>query len=162
MPEKLQSLVEMPPPEDLTGVRKFLGFVGYYLKFIPRYSDVVCPLTNLTRKDAPFQWTTPCQEAFEMLKGFLLEEPVLKYLKPEHPYILFTDASKYAWARVLTQSYLHKEGDKHQEVHHPVTYVSGLFRGPQVNWAALVKEAYAIYMSAQKLHYYIYNADTTV
>ena len=50
VPEKLHSLRDMPPPEDLTGVRRFLGFVGYYRKFIPRYSDIAIPLTNLTRK----------------------------------------------------------------------------------------------------------------
>ena len=97
----------MPPPEDVTGVRKFLGFVGYYRKFIPRYSDVARPLTNLTRRDTPFQWTTLCQEAFEMLKSFLLKEPVLKYPNPDQPYVLYTDASKYAWAGVLTQAHTH-------------------------------------------------------
>ena len=55
IPEKLEALVKMPPPRDITEVRKFLGFVGYYQKFIPRYSDVARPLTNLTRKDIPFQ-----------------------------------------------------------------------------------------------------------
>ena len=107
VPEKLEALVKMPPPEDVTGVRKFLGFVGYYCKFIPRYSDVVRPLTNLTRKDTPFRWTTLCQEVFEMLKGFLLEKPVLKYPNPDRPYVLYTDASKYAWAGVLMQAYTH-------------------------------------------------------
>ena len=48
VPEKLEALVKMPPPRDITEVRKFLGFVGYYRKFIPRYSDVAQPLTNLT------------------------------------------------------------------------------------------------------------------
>ena len=162
VPEKLEALVKMPPPEDVTGVRKFLGFVGYYHKFIPRYSDVARPLTNLTRKDTPFQWTTLCQEAFEMLKGFLLEEPVLKYPNPDQPYVLYTDASKYAWAGVLTQAHTHAVDGVEKEIHHPVTYVSGLFRGPQINWAALVKEAYAIYMAARKLHYYISNSDTTI
>ena len=97
----------MPSPEDVTGVRKFLGFMGYYHKFIPRYSDVARPLTNLTRRDTPFQWTTLCQEAFEMLKGFLLKEPVLKYPNPDQPYVLYTDASKYAWAGVLMQAHTH-------------------------------------------------------
>ena len=55
IPEKLQSLQEMPPPTDLTETRKFLGFVGYYRKFIPKYSDIARPLTNLTRKDIPFE-----------------------------------------------------------------------------------------------------------
>ena len=162
VPEKLEALVKMPPPEDVTGVRKFLGFVGYYRKFIPRYSDVARPLTNLTRKDTPFQWTTLCQESFEMLKGFLLEEPVLKYPNPDRPYVLYTDASKYTWAGVLTQAYRHTVDGVEKEIHHPITYVSGLFRGPQINWAALVKEAYAIYMAARKLHYYISNSDTTI
>ena len=162
MPEKLEALVKMPPPEDVTGVRKFLGFVGYNRKFIPRYSDVARPLTNLTRKDTPFQWTTLCQEAFEMLKSFLLKEPVLKYPNPDQPYVLYTDASKYAWAGVLTQAHTHVVDGVEKEIHHPVTYVSGLFRGPQINWAALVKEAYAIYMAARKLHYYISNSDTTI
>ena len=97
-----------------------------------------------------------------MLKGFLLEEPVLKYPKPNQPYVLYTDASKYAWAGVLTQPYKHTIEGVEKEIFHPVTYVSGLFRGPQINWAALVKEVYAIYMAARKLHYYISNADTTI
>ena len=162
VPEKLHSLQDMPPPEDLTGVRRFLGFVGYYRKFIPRYSDIARPLTNLTRKDIPFEWTDACQAAFQMLKEFLLKEPILKYPMPEQPYILYTDASKYAWAGVLIQSYQYKEDGKEYYIHHPITYISGLFRGPQVNWAALTKEAYAIYMSVRKLDYYLKEADTTI
>ena len=46
-------------------------------------------------------------------------------------------------------------GGKLVTVHHPVTYVSGHFRGSQWNWAALTKEAYAIYMSAKKLSFYL-------
>ena len=42
---------------------------------------------------------------------------------------------------------------------HPVAYVSGLFRGSQLNWAALTKEAYAIYMSVKKLSFYLTDAD---
>ena len=99
----------MPPPTDLTETRKFLGFVGYYRKFIPKYSDIARPLTNLTRKDIPFEWSKACQAAFEMLKEHLLKEPILKYPKPDQPYILYTDGSKYAWAGVLTQAYVYME-----------------------------------------------------
>ena len=62
--------------------------------------------------------------------------------------------SKYAYAGVLTQ---HNDG-----VDHPITYVSGLFRGSQLNWATLTKEAYAIYMSIKKLSFYIDTAKITV
>ena len=155
VPEKLESLQKMPPPTDLTETRKFLGFVGYYRKFIPKYSDIARPLTNLTRKDIPFEWSKAYRAAFEMLKEYLLKEPILKYPKPDQPYILYTDASKYAWAGVLTQAYVYKEEGKEFSIHHPITYVSGLFKGPQLNWAALTKEAYAIYMVARKLDYYL-------
>ena len=60
-----------------------------------------------------------------------------------------------AWAGVLTQEYHYEEDGKTKIVHHPITYISGLFRGPQINWAALTKEAYAIYMSVKKLVSYI-------
>ena len=162
IPEKLQSLQEMPPPTDLTETRKFLGFVGYYRKFIPKYSDIARPLTNLTRKDIPFEWTKACQAAFEMLKEYLLKEPILKYPKPDQPYILYTDASKYAWAGVLTQAYVYVEEGREFSIHHPITYVSGLFKGPQLNRAALTKEAYAIYIVARKLDYYLREAETTI
>ena len=51
---------------------------------------------------------------------------------------------------------------KELSIHHPITYVSGLFKGPQLNWAALTKEAYAIYMVARKLDCYLREAETTI
>ena len=47
-------------------------------------------------------------------------------------------------------------------VNHPITYVSGLFKGSQLNWAALTKEAYDIYMSIKKLTYYLEDAEITL
>ena len=67
-----------------------------------------------------------------MLKEILLKEPMLKYRKPEQSYILYIDASKYAWAGVWTQSFAYEEDGKEYFIHHPITYVSGLFRGPQI------------------------------
>ena len=76
----------------------------------------------------------------------MIKEPILRLPDPNKPYILYTDASKYAWSCVLTQ----------------YTHVSGLFKGSQLNWAALTKEAYAIYMSIKKLTYYLEDAEITL
>ena len=73
--------------------------------------------------------------------------------------MLFTDASKYAWACVLRQEKTHQIGEKEDKILHPITYMSGLFQGSQMNWACLTKEAYAIYMSIKKLAYYLEDAD---
>ena len=64
------------------------------------------------------------------LKDALCTEPILKFPDPQKPYVLFTDAPKYAWAGVLTQPYTKEMEGKSVTVHHPVTYVSELFRGP--------------------------------
>ena len=98
-------------------------------------------LTHLTKKDVEFKWTPECENCFQILKEFLQQAPILQYPDPQASYTLYTDASKYTYAGVLTQ---HSNGTDH-----PITYVSGLFRGSQLNWATLTKEAYAIYMSVK-------------
>ena len=101
-----------------------------------------------------FKWTYKCENCFQILKEFLQQAPILKYPDPQASYTLYTDASKYAYAGVLTQN--------SDSTDHPITYVSGLFHGSQLNWAALAKEAYAIYMSVKKLSFYIDTAKITV
>ena len=91
-----------------------------------------------------------------------MTEPILTYPDPNLPYVLFTDASKYAWACVLTQEKTHIVENKEVQILHPITYMSGLFKGSQMNWACLTKEAYAIYMSIKKLAYYLEDADITL
>ena len=48
VPEKLQALKEMAEPDCAKGVKIYLGFVGYYRKFIPKYCDIAKPLTELS------------------------------------------------------------------------------------------------------------------
>ena len=149
---------EIKPKE----IKQFLGLVGYYRKFIPRFADIAQTLTNLTWPDQPFEWTNKCQSSFELLKEALTKEPILQFPNPNKLYTLYTDASKYAWSCVLTQQYVYDKDGKQIMVNHPITYVSGLFKGSQLNWAALTKEAYAIYMSIKKLAYYLEDAEITL
>ena len=98
-------------------------------------------------------------KSFELLKSFLCGEPILKYGDTSKTYTLYTDASKYRWAGVLTQSHTTVIDGKSVTTDHPVAFVSGLFRGSQLNWVALMKEAYTIYMSVKKLSFYLIQAD---
>ena len=151
MPDKLSAIKEMPAPRNPKEIKQFLGLVGYYQKFIPRFLDIAKPLTRLTRHDTTFEWCKKCEFSFQTLKDALCIEPILKFPDPNKPYVLFTDASNHAWAGVLTQPYTEEMGGKLVTVHHPVTYMSGLFRGSQLNWAVLTREAYVIYMSVKCL-----------
>ena len=154
LPEKLESIAKMPALKNPKEVKQFLGLVGYYRKFIPRFADIARVLTHLTKKDIEFKWTPKCENCFQILKESLQQAPILKYPDPEASYTLYTDTSKYAYTGILTQ---HNNGTDH-----PITYVRGLFHGSQLNWATLTKEAYAIYMSVKKISFYIDTAKITV
>ena len=162
MPDRLSAIKEMPAPRNPKEIKQFLGLVGYYRKFIPRFSDIAKPQTRLTRHDMTVEWCKKCEFSFQTLKDALYTEPILKFPDPNKLYVLFTDASKQVWAGVLTQPYSQVMGGKLVTVHHPVTYMSGLFRGFQLNWAALTKEAYAIYMSVKNLNFYLTDVEITL
>ena len=88
-----------------------------------------------------------------------MEYPILRYPNPTQGYILYTDASGIGWSGVLTQEHLDNKG---KAKNHPICYVSGQFRGSQLNWAALTKEAYVINMSVRRLSFYITDVEVTI
>ena len=158
LPNRLDCIQHMPVLKNVKEIKQFLGLTGYYRKFVPKFADISRPLTTLTKKDKKFKWTAACQKSFDLLKETLCGEPVLKYADTNKPYTLYTDASKFSWAGVLTQSHTTVIDGKSTTTDHPVAFVSGLFRGSQLNWAALMKEAFAIYMSVKKLSFYLTDA----
>ena len=159
LPEKLESIRKMPAPRTAKEVKQFLGLIGYYRKFVPRFAVISRPLTKLTRHNVVFEWTEQCSKAFNHLRELLMEYPILRYPDPKQGYILYTDASGIGWSGVLTQEHLDERG---KAKNHPICYVSGQFRGSQLNWAALTKEAYAIYMSVRRLSFYVTDAEVTI
>ena len=62
-----------------------------------------------------------------------MTDSILAYTDPNLSYVLFIDASKYAWACVLTQEKTHMFEEKETKLLHPITDMSGLFRGSQLN-----------------------------
>ncbi|XP_033182627.1 uncharacterized protein LOC113168680 [Anabas testudineus] len=124
-PEKISTLKSWPVPRNLKELRSFLGFAGYYRRFIKDYATIVKPLNLLTRGYAPVRrsttmkapagkyleakqpfgerWTSDCQTAFEMAIDKLTSAPVLGFANPKLPYILHTDASTTGLGAVLYQ-----------------------------------------------------------
>ena len=66
-PKKIEDVKSWPVPDCLKSVRQFLGFVGYYRRFIPKFADVATPLVHLTGKDVPFVWG---HQLFSCFPGF--------------------------------------------------------------------------------------------
>ena len=79
------------------------------------------PLLKLTVRDAIFIWCEQCELSFQMLKDTLVSAPILEYTDTSKLYTIFTDASKYGWARVLTQEHTMMVDGKEIATKHPVT-----------------------------------------
>ena len=83
LPEKLESIHKIPAPRTAKEVKQFLGLIGYYRKFAPRFTDISRPLTKLTRHNVIFEWTDQCAKAFNHLRELLMEYPILRYPNPK-------------------------------------------------------------------------------
>lgn len=143
-PGKVEALKKWPRPQDLKQLRSFLGFSGYYRRFIKDYSSIVKPLTDLTSGYPPLhkntkhktqtyqtyhdpkkpfgdRWTDSCELAFNTIIEKLTTAPVLGFADPKVPYVLHTDASTTGLGAALYQ-----EQDGHMRV---IAYASrGLSR----------------------------------
>ena len=68
-PAKIAGIAEWPEDiRNVKGVRSVLGVISYSRMFIPNFSRIAAPLTKLTRKDVPFEWTEECRNAVRQLK----------------------------------------------------------------------------------------------
>ena len=105
LPEKLESIRNMPAPRTAKEVKQFLGLIGYYRKFVLHFADISRPLTKLTRHNITLKWTQQCQKAFNHLCELLMEYPILHYPDLVQGYILYTDATGISWSGVLTQEH---------------------------------------------------------
>lgn len=77
-PDKIGAVHDMPKPVSRKQVKSFLGFAGFYRRFMPpSYASTISPLTNLTRPSVPFKWDITCQRAFDRVKLLLTTTPVL-------------------------------------------------------------------------------------
>ena len=155
LPEKLDTIQNMLKPRNSKEIKQFLGLCGYYRMFVPCFADISRPLAKLTGHEVKWNWCTKCDLSFQMMKDYLISEPILKYPDTSKPYTIFTDTSKYGWAGVLTQEHTSVVYGKEVTANHPVSFVSGMFHGSQLNWAAVTKEAYAIYMTIKKSTFYL-------
>ena len=150
-PMKIVAVRNYPRPVTKKDVRAFLGLVGYYRRFIPQFSSIATPLTDLTKKGVPqtVEWGVNQENAFQKLKLLLIQAPILKVANPSAPYILQTDASDRGLGAVLSQA---DEGAEE----HPVAFASRKLLPREVNYSVIEKECLAIVWALSVFHTYLY------
>ena len=147
---KVEATRSMPVPQTKTQLRAFLGLAGYYRKFIPHYSTVALPLTDLTKKHQPtkLEWMSECARAFLQLKELLCSDPVLLSPNFDREFVLQTDASNRGIGAVLSQL-----DDAGQE--RPVPYFSRKLLPREEKYATVEKECLAIKLAIQHFRVYL-------
>ena len=96
--DKIQAIREATRPQTKRQMKSFLGLAGFYRRFIPSFSSIASPLTDLTMKDRPNSikdWQDKHEKAFQTLKTRLTSSPILRLpvFRDEIPFVLRTDAS---------------------------------------------------------------------
>ena len=123
----------MGAPTTVTGIRKFVGAMGYFRHFIKNFFHITRPLDDLTScensklKNHPVTLTPTTLEVFETLKKKCMTVPVLAFTDLEKPFILETDMSGIGLRAVLLQE--QEDGKLH-----PVAYASRALHGSQKNY----------------------------
>jgi hypothetical protein len=87
----------------VTQIRSFLGLAGYYHRFIPNFSKIIKPMTQLLEKEAKFKWSPQCEDAFLTLNKLLTTAPVLTQPNIKKSFDVYCDASGMGIGGVLMQ-----------------------------------------------------------
>jgi len=146
-PSKIEAVTKWPVPKTVKDVRSFLGFAGYYRRFVEDFAGKAAPLHDLTRIDAEWVWTPACQAGFESLKSALTTAPVLGYPRDEGTFVLDTDASLYGVGAVLSQV---QDGEERV-----LSYVSKKLSKSQVNYCTTKRELLAVVLFTKHFSHYL-------
>jgi ribonuclease HI len=102
-PKTVAAILDWKAPNDVRGIKSFIGMASYYRCFIEGFSRIARPMTALLAKKVQFKWTPSCQESFETLKEKLTTTPVLVLPDVHKPFSVYCDASYTGLGCVLMQ-----------------------------------------------------------
>ena len=99
--KKQQAINYYPRPTNADQIRSFLGLANYYRKFIDNFAEKAHPLTELTKKNAKFEWTLDHSNAFEVLKSILVNSLILRFPDFTRDFLVYTDAPGFGVGAIL-------------------------------------------------------------
>ena len=144
---KVEIIEKLSSPNSIRAIRSFLGYAGFYRRFIKDFSKISKPLSNLLIKDTPFVFSKECQQAFETLKHALVNAPIMVALDWDLSFELMCDVSDYALGAVLSQ--------RKNKQFQPIYYASRTLNDTQQNYTTTEKELLAVVFAFEKFHSYL-------
>jgi hypothetical protein len=95
LPDRVVAIKNYPRPTALRALRRFLGMVGFYARFIPEFSKRAALLHNLKKKGVQFEWSSDHQTAFESLKRRFVKRRSFK--SRNFRKILYSSLTRVSW-----------------------------------------------------------------
>uniref|UniRef100_A0A2N9I3X6 RNA-directed DNA polymerase n=1 Tax=Fagus sylvatica TaxID=28930 RepID=A0A2N9I3X6_FAGSY len=148
-PAKVQAIRSMPAPKTEKEIRSFLGRINYVARFIAQLTATCEPLFKLLRKDVKIKWTEDCQKAFDKIKEYLLNPPILVPPTPGRPLILYLTVQEASMGCMLGQQ--DETGKKEQAIY----YLSKKFTEPETRYLLVEKTCCALAWASKKLRQYM-------
>nr|GEW91816.1 reverse transcriptase domain-containing protein [Tanacetum cinerariifolium] len=144
---KVDVTTKLPHPTTVKGIRSFLGYVGFYRRFIKDFSKIARPMTHRLEKDTPFIFSKECVEAFQTLKRKFTEAPILIAPDWDMPFELMCDANDFAIGAVL--------GQRQEKHFRPIHYASKTMTEAESNYTTTKKEMLAVVYAFEKFQSYL-------
>nr|GFA44232.1 DNA-directed DNA polymerase [Tanacetum cinerariifolium] len=133
---KVEVIAKLSHPTIVKGIRSFLGYAGFYRRFIQDFSKIAHSMTHLLEKETPFFFFEECIESFNTLKRKLTKALILIAPDWDLPFELMCDASDFATRAVLRQ-----RKNKHFQ---PIHYASKTMTEAQTHYTTTEKELLAV------------------
>ncbi|XP_052728311.1 uncharacterized protein LOC108320289 [Vigna angularis] len=153
-PDKVRAISEMPTPSTEKEVRGFLGRLNYIARFISQLTATCEPMFKLLRKNQVMVWNEDCQAAFEKIKQYLQDPPVLRPPEPGRPLILYLTVLERSMGCVLGQ---HDEAGKRE---HAIYYLSKKFTDCEQRYSSLERTCCALAWAAHRLRQHMLSHST--
>ena len=106
---KIKAIMSMPPPKTEKQIRGFIGRLQYISRFISKLTTICEPIFKKLKKNVPVIWDDECQKAFEKIKAYLANPPVLAPALPGIPLRLYLTVTKETMGAMLAQEVEDKE-----------------------------------------------------
>lgn len=148
-PEKIEVLNSWLEPKTVKNARSFLGFTGYYRRFIQHYVQLTSPLIDVLRKDC-FCWDEGTRKAFRVLQEKIMTTPILSYPNFDLPFTIETDACDVRVGVILLQE------------EHPISFYSKKLSPLWQRASPYAKELWAITNAMHKWRHYLLGHDPTI
>nr|GEU38450.1 putative reverse transcriptase domain-containing protein [Tanacetum cinerariifolium] len=102
-PAKIESIKDLASPKTPMKIRQFLGFAGYYRRFIEGFSKIAKSMTKLTHKGIKIDWGEKEENTFQLIKQKLCSVPILALPEGNEDFVVYCDASHKGLGTVLMQ-----------------------------------------------------------